>query len=238
MSELLKNLKYSRDIKSKYVQKGIFSFLNEKEKLNMIVYNKKLQKILGVDIKDYQKVSQKFKIGNKDGEMKEYDLYTKELIFEGEYLNGKRNGKGKEYNEGHKLIFEGEYKNGKKYGQGKEYDENGQLLFEGEYLYGEKNGKGKEYDENGKIKFVGDYLNGKRNGRAKEYYNGDLSFEGEYLNGKRWNGKFKEYYDNGDLKISAEYLDGKIWNETRFNKNNNIEFIIKNGKGEVKEYYL
>ena len=28
--------------------------------------------------------------------------------FEGEYLNGQRNGKGKEYNDG-KLIFEGEY---------------------------------------------------------------------------------------------------------------------------------
>ena len=29
--------------------------------------------------------------------MEEYDSVTAELIFEGEYLNGKRNGKGKEY---------------------------------------------------------------------------------------------------------------------------------------------
>ena len=29
------------------------------------------------------------------------------LIFEGEYLNGKRNGKGKEYNDKGELIFEG-----------------------------------------------------------------------------------------------------------------------------------
>ena len=28
--------------------------------------------------------------------------------FEGEYLNGKRHGKGKEYNK-YKLLFEGEY---------------------------------------------------------------------------------------------------------------------------------
>ena len=36
------------------------------------------------------------------------------LIFEGEYLNGKRNGKGKEY-DNNKIIFEGEYLNGKKH---------------------------------------------------------------------------------------------------------------------------
>ena len=36
-----------------------------------------------------------------------YD-YDGKLIFEGEYLNGERNGKGKGYDNG-KLIFEGEY---------------------------------------------------------------------------------------------------------------------------------
>ena len=42
------------------------------------------------------------------------------LIFEDEYLNGKRHGKGKEY-DNNKIIFEGEYLNGKKHGKGKEY---------------------------------------------------------------------------------------------------------------------
>ena len=31
------------------------------------------------------------------------------MRFEGEYLNDKRNGKGKEYEENGKLVFEGEY---------------------------------------------------------------------------------------------------------------------------------
>ena len=35
-------------------------------------------------------------------------------MFEGEYLNGERNGKGKEYDWTGKLIFEGEYLNGEK----------------------------------------------------------------------------------------------------------------------------
>ena len=89
--------------------------------------------------------------------VKEYD-YNGELIFEGEYLNGLRNGKGKEYGYFHgKLKFEGEYLNGLKNGNGKEYW-NGILIFEGEYLNGLR--KGKEYDYDGKLEFEGEYLNG------------------------------------------------------------------------------
>ena len=98
-----------------------------------------------------------------------------------EIING--NGKVKEYFDDGERRFEGEYLNGKRNGKGKEYSNyNGELEFEGEYL----NGKGKEYDYNGKIIFEGEYLNGKRNGIGKEYYyNGNLKFEGEYLNGER-----------------------------------------------------
>ena len=57
------------------------------------------------------------------------------LIFEGEYLNGKKNGKGKEYDEyNDSLNFVGEYLNGKRHGKGKEYNELESLIFEGEYL--------------------------------------------------------------------------------------------------------
>ena len=92
------------------------------------------------------------------GKAKEYNE-DDELVFEGEYLDGKRwNGKGKDsikyynyyncclnkekiewkYSEG-ELIFEGEYLNGKRWnGNGKEYNYDGELIFEGEYLNGEK----------------------------------------------------------------------------------------------------
>ena len=54
-----KEIKYLGDIKSLYIIKGIFLFLNEKQKLNMIIYNKQLQKLLGVDITDYKKIKSK-----------------------------------------------------------------------------------------------------------------------------------------------------------------------------------
>ena len=56
-----------------------------------------------------------FKLNNGKGNIKEY--YNNVILeYEGEYLNGlrngKRNGKGKEYNYNGKLIFQGEYLNG------------------------------------------------------------------------------------------------------------------------------
>ena len=96
----------------------------------------------------------------KDGKRKEYDLYGN-LIYEGEFLKGKRNGKGKEYDARYnsKVIFEGEYLNGERNGKGKEYECFDNLVFEGEYLNGKKNGKGKEYCKD-KIRFEGEYYNG------------------------------------------------------------------------------
>ena len=43
------------------------------------------------------------------------------------------------------MVFEGEYINGERKGKGKEYDYNGNLKFEGEYLNKKRNGKGEEY---------------------------------------------------------------------------------------------
>ena len=50
------------DIKSSYMIKEVFSFLYKKYKLNIIIYNKKLQKRLEVNIEDYKKISGKNKI--------------------------------------------------------------------------------------------------------------------------------------------------------------------------------
>ncbi len=134
-------------------------------------------------------------------------------MFEGGYLNGERNGKGKEfYEDNGRLKFEGEYSNGKKL-KGKEYNEKRQIIYKGEYFNGKKwNGKGIEYGfpdllqceiNNSILKFEYEYLDGEINGKVKEYKLGHLIFEGEYSIGKR-HGKGKEYYNNG--KIQFEYI--------------------------------
>ena len=57
------------------------------------------------------------------GEVKEYFGYNCDsLYYEGEYLNGKKNGNGKEYaEEGKYLSYEGKFSNGRRNGKGKEY---------------------------------------------------------------------------------------------------------------------
>ena len=151
------------EIKSLLVLKKIFSQIYERRKLYLIIYNKTLQNKLKIGIINYKRFSTKYKEAEKDGQGKEFDIYTNELIFEGLYKNGKKNGKGREYDRINNIIFEGEYKNDKRNGIGKEYYFNEKLMFEGEFLNGERNGKGKEYN----------------------YLNGELIFEGEYLNGER-----------------------------------------------------
>ena len=116
-----------------------------------------------------------YELKNGEGYIKEY-YNNGQLRFEGEYLNGKLNGKGKEYYNA-KLRFDGEYLYSKKL-KGKYYIDD-KLEYEGEFLYKKKwNGKG--YDENNDI--IYELKNG--TGKVKEYWNDDkLKFEGEYLNG-------------------------------------------------------
>ena len=73
-------------------------------------------------------------------------------------------GEGKEYYENNGNIkFEGEFLNGERNGKGKEYYNNGNIKFEGEYLNGERNGKGKQYNFHyGNLEFEGEYKNGER----------------------------------------------------------------------------
>ena len=89
--------------------------------------------------------------------VKEYDKDGK-IIFE--FKDGK--GFCKEYNELNILAFEGEYLNGERNGKGKEYNFDEKLEFEGEYLNGKRNGKGIEFNIKGDIIFKGKYLNGLR----------------------------------------------------------------------------
>ena len=94
------------------------------------------------------------------GKEKEYYCDDK-LQFEGEYLNGLRNGKGKEYYYDAKLIFENEYLYG--YHLKGKYYINGKLEFEAEFRY-EKKWNGKGYDAYGNI--IYELNNG--NGKVKE----------------------------------------------------------------------
>ena len=220
-----------KNIKSKYILEiYVLSYLDDKRKLNLVKYSKKFQRKIEVNLVDYKCCSKKYIIYDTNKKVKEYNALNDKLIFEGEYLNKKRNGFGKEYYKDDNAIYIGEFLNGKKWngkinscediqnlkaGKGfiKEYYDDGRIKFEGQYLNGERNGEGKKFYKNGNVKFVGVYLNNKK-------YDGigfDLD-KNEIYKLKNGKGIVKKYNKNNELIFEGEYLNGE-----------------KNGKG--KEYF-
>ena len=131
------------------------------------------------------------------------------IRFEGEFLNGRRNGKGKEYEDyENKIIFEGEYLNGKRW-NGNEYNiENGEL----EFTLKNGNGKVKEFNFDTGYTFIGEYKDGLRNGKGKEYEtSGFIEFDGEYINGKKLKGKAY----NNDFWTCSLYFEGEFLNRKK-----------------------
>ena len=234
------------DIKSSYFMEKVFSYINIKKKLKIVKYNEAIKNKIHLNLSYYKIFSSSYIIYNTKKSGKEYN-FRNDLVYEGEYLNGERSGKGKEYCNGWN-YFEGEYLNGQRNGKGKEYDLG--LKFEGEYLNG-KRIKGKEYDLG--LKFEGEYLNEERNGKGREYDDkGKLIFEGEYFKGKKWNGKRLVYKDD-KLISEVEILNGNKWeykvdkednNKIKgkeYNEENKLiyegEYLNRERHGKGKEYY-
>ena len=103
-----------KNIKSLYIIKVIFFYIEEEQKLKLIKYNKRFQKIMDLNIMNYKCFKGKNIINKYNIIGKENEGYNDELIFEGEYLNGERNGKRIEYDYKGDKLFEGEYLKGKK----------------------------------------------------------------------------------------------------------------------------
>ena len=219
------------NIKYKNIIQKLFSYIYEDRKLKLVIYNKTIQNIININLLNYIFMSGKYVIYGSNGLAKEYDVYNDNLIFEGGYLNRKRNGKGKEYDSDGEIKFTGEYLNGKRNGKGNEYYKN-TILFSGEYLKGRKwNGKG--YSKNGNI--IYELKNG--NGFVEEYNGEDERlFRGYYKKGLK-NGKGKIYDTKYKYVIfDGEFYNGHRWNGKILDLNGNIFCELKNGKGSINDY--
>ena len=118
----------------------------EKRQWLLILYNKNLQDKLNKRLINYKILIRK----NGYGKVYKYE----KVIYDRVFSDGKRNGKGKEFNVDGDILFEGENLNGKKWkGKGKEYHNENNLIFEGEYSNGEIRVKIKDYYRSGLIRF-------------------------------------------------------------------------------------
>ena len=213
------------NIKSNKIKKQVFSYLDNKPKLRIIINNKKIQNVLNIDINDYKKFNNCILSIDKNGKGVISSLSDNNLIlFEGEYSNKKGNGKGIQYYNG-EIIFEGIYKDGQKWngkikehklvypsGNTRLYDNDKKLIYEGEYMNIIVKRKPQEYIYQYKLEFDGEYINGKFNGIMKKYNSQEmLLFEGKYVDGIN-NGDSIKYDESGNWLLKGEFPEGKIWN--------------------------
>ena len=140
-----------------------------------------------------------------------------ELCYEGDYVDGKRSGKGKEYLFGN-LFYEGDFLNGSRHGSGTAYV-SGRILYKGDFYRGLEYGTGMSYTKDGSILFAGafirgnyyegDLVDGKACGKGKLYniYTSKLQYEGDMENDKP-NGKGIKYNFSGVCDYCGEFANG------------------------------
>ena len=83
-----------KKINSSFIFRKIFYYLDIKRKLNLIIHNNLIQKKVGLSLIDYRRASGKY-IKKENEKIIEYNSYNHDILFEGYYSNGKRNGEGK-----------------------------------------------------------------------------------------------------------------------------------------------
>ena len=211
-------------------------------------------------------------------------FYPNGYYYIGPLIDGLPNNRGKIYDEKGNLIYEGEMINGRKEGYGKRYYDNGYYI--GQFSNDLKSGKGKYFFNNGEIYegefdndllegygkyiykngnyYVGSFSKNLKHGKGKQFYKdgnlqsdidfnndkleglGRYNFEnGEYyighcLNGLK-HGKGIIHYKNGDIKYEGDFFEDKYQGHGRFNYENGEYYIgqcsnnLKNGKGTI--YY-
>ena len=169
-------------------------------------------------------ICQKDEEGNNDGIC--YFYVNGDIDRISEWKNGKEisdSGYCKIYDEPNRVFFEGYFENGKREGKGKEFDLNGKVVFDGLYRNGkrtnmvvvkEMRGYWKEMNDANEVisickkndKFENDgicyfYVNGKID-RISEWKNGD-----EVNELKRFEGKKMMEFVNGVKRYEGEYRD-------------------------------
>ena len=92
-----------KKLNTNYFLKIVFSFMDERQKLKIVKYNKTLQKIIDRNLINYLVFINEYVVYESDRKGREYNRYSNLLVFEVEYLNGERNWKGKEYD--HRGIY-------------------------------------------------------------------------------------------------------------------------------------
>ncbi|MDY0343900.1 MAG: toxin-antitoxin system YwqK family antitoxin [Lentimicrobium sp.] len=147
---------------------------------------------------------------------------------EGLYLNEKREGEWKFFNQDTILISEEHYENGQGVGVWKNFYQNGALLEEITYKNGVKDGPWKQYYYDGPLKLSAKYINGKLEELATFYHpNGRVMISGPYKSHRK-DGVWMYMDDKGVAEKKEVWADGFLMAEEYYNKE--LERMVKEEK--------
>ena len=147
---------------------------------------------------------------------------------EGTYINEKREGTWKFYNNDEYLIAEEYYENGIPSGTWKNYYHKGELLEEIGYKNGKKEGPWKQYFEDGPLKLSATFENDKLEGLATFYHpNGRVKISGLYKNNFK-EGVWMHMNDEGVAEKKEIWSDGILIAEEYYDKA--LERMVKEEK--------
>ena len=170
------------------------------------------------------------------------------LIFEGNFKNGKKDGQGRQYHTSHSFTqsfrYEGIFENDKLQGYAEEYSCYNKKLYDGMFVDGKYQGGGVEYEHTGVgVKYSGNFKNGKYECEGTEYHldSEQVKYTGNFKNGL-YDGSGKEFHKNGVLKYNGNYKNGKF---DDYGKQHNdlgkclLEGFFVKGKleGDGSQYY-
>lgn len=134
-----------------------------------------------------------------------------QIIEEGYYVDGRKDGIWKKYYSGGKLEHQLTFKNNKLHGKAIFYYKNGKVKEEGIWKKNRWVGEYKYYYKNGNLRNEWKYNEtGKRTGVQRYYHeNGKLKIEGAWENGKE-SGAIVEFYEDGSVKSERFFAGGKL----------------------------
>jgi antitoxin component YwqK of YwqJK toxin-antitoxin module len=172
------------------------------------------------------------------GEMREDNSYeNSDIIEEGDYFNGRKNGLWVRYYPNGNKQSEIDYVNGRPKGEYKTYYDNGNVEEKGSWVNQRNTGNFSRYYNNGnKMQEFIFSESGVREGKQVYFYeNGKVEVEVSMVAGKE-EGVMKRYYDNGDLKSEVEVTAGKADRSTyKEYDHDKKEIVIKVKKIEKKK---
>ena len=129
-----------------------------------------------------------------------YSISMAVLFMMGEFSNNLPNGYGNFYfDDGTGNYYEGQFKNGKFNGKGTKYNQDNKIIYEGDFVDGMMEGNGKLFYDNGSY-YVGEFKEGKRHGDGNEY-----DKNGKWLRGiTYYNGEYIRSYEDASVPDEIE----------------------------------